>query len=115
MTSAEMSRPGSAHTRPESGPLKMKCRPFSWPTCASTGSMRDLELLLQLILQLLDLRLRVLGEALDLDLQPLDLLLHVGLRRRAHHRGFLLELAACSAWSCLFFSFSSARLLCCSA
>ncbi len=80
MTSLEMSSPGSAHTRPESGPLKIRCRPFSWPTCARTGSMRTWNCLLQLVLELLNLGLGVLRKALDVDLEALDLLLEVALR-----------------------------------
>src|SRR5688500_4418953 len=40
ITSAEMSRAASAHTRPASGPLNTKCNPISAPNCCSTGSSR---------------------------------------------------------------------------
>jgi hypothetical protein len=73
-----------------------------------------LELLLQLLLQFLHLGLGILREALNLDLQPLDLLLQlagrVALSTLASFSSF-----CCAVCSCLFFSFSSAAFFCCSA
>jgi hypothetical protein len=60
-------------------------------TCARHRLEPLLEFLLQLLLQLLHFGLRVLREALHVEVQFLDVLLQLGRDRRAHHRAFFFK------------------------
>ena len=77
MTSAVRSIVGSAHTSPLSAALKTMCTCFSLATRSTIGIQLALEVLLELLLQRLDVLLRVLGEPLDVALLALDLLLQL--------------------------------------
>ena len=83
---------GSAHTRPLSAALKTMCTCFSLATRSTHRIQLALEVFLELLLQRLDVLLRVLGEPLDVALLPLDLRLQLRARRVVQHGAALLQL-----------------------
>ena len=81
--------------------VEQKCRPFSVAPAARSACIFFRNSLLQFLLELVDLRLRVLLEALTLARLPLDVFLELRPRRIAHDAAALLPASADSpaaAW-----------------